>query len=1418
MARRYFNWKLFVVIIIGFLVLAVTAYGLRKWQKSQRADIAYEAGIKAFENKQWDQAAINIGKYIPTAPEDVDMLHKYAEAQINRRPVSQNNIMQAASALRNVLRVKDSDTDAAKKLASLYLKLGSPGEADLIISRFPDYNSNSELGMLRAIALERQRKFHDAAKQLKTTIEANPDHIPAYQELARLSAQREEIVTEGPEHWINAAVEKNPDSARAYIVRANYFLSKNNADAANQDLQKAQSLEIGDTAVKLQLISVLTRAKQRDKAQEYLEQLAAEDPQNLRVWQTWVGLARIDGDPEKVLQVVEKGLQALKESPWDFLSLAAEMYIRCDEVDKAQKCIQKLKEKQMQPVMVARLEAMLADKQNDPFLSVKQWRKVIELGADTPSSRMSLALAYLRAGDSVSATRELNTIINENPDYTQAHMALARQAAKEKNWAQVAVHTGKVKQLQPNNSQANSLFLQSQMQLLGDKQKSNTAIPLSTLEKQIAELEKNSPDSPQAGLMKFRIALGKKDFENAKKILEKLKEKFPDNLKVAIAGADLLGAQEKIEETAQYLEKVIKDFPQSREPVQFLASIMAMQNEQDKSIKLIKEAMDRINDPAESLELGYMLADLYKQWDQPDEQYKLLTALMRKHPNDVTLMSRLLATSKLIEDIDKAQQIVDKIKDLVGEDSWQWRFHQARLWFLSDDFKTNYSKIVSFLKKNLLENPADQQSRLLLAHAHERAGDIQLALAAYREALDRAPDDLRIIIPMVSALYRAKEYELADEILNSTSEENLNNPQLSRLQMQSYLRHGEYSMASDMLRQSLIKNPDNKSDRLSLAMLEMQQQNFAEAARMLEELRKQEPDSEYVINAQIRLNLAQNKNDEAIEICNRLVRDNPKAYSYIIRAQTYNTTGNNEKALQDFNTAVEKYPENADAWLARGNYYASRNQNEKAIADITQGLKINESEYEKLSADEDKANEAENLNQKLLTIKKRLVTQMLSSGNKDYFEKGNKMLAEVAEKNPDDMQLKMIRAELLFRAQTEPSINASEKILLEITKEEPSNADAWNMLGRIAYGRQQYGKAIDFALRGLSARPNDRSLMLLKARSEAKRSPVLAIPTLRTLYDLDPSNSSNAYFLADTYAKTGQPQKAVDLLEKQLEIIDDETEKLRCRVALASAKYKNKQKTQAENEFKTLIEKDEVSELAMATYADTLAAGKRYDDYVEQITSWIEKNPDKYLRAISIIEDFVLSDPTNKKVTDAGEQAILKIIEVQPDKAESFKAMAVLSQITNNNEKAIEYYQKILQIDPDEVISINNLAWALCTEQGKYKQALELANEGLQKAPEYIDLIDTRGVIFSKLGQFDKAIADFEKCLELYPKTNPGVISTHLHLAEAYDGSGRKKKAIRELNTVINLGLQLDNAVRRTKQAEIDRARDLLNILSKGKN
>jgi len=135
----------------------------------------------------------------------------------------------------------------------------------------------------------------------------------------------------------------------------------------------------------------------------------------------------------------------------------------------------------------------------------------------------------------------------------------------------------------------------------------------------------------------------------------------------------------------------------------------------------------------------------------------------------------------------------------------------------------------------------------------------------------------------------------------------------------------------------------------------------------------------------------------------------------------------------------------------------------------------------------------------------------------------------------------------------------------------------------------------------------------------------------------------------------------------------------------------------------------------------------------------------------------------------------------------------MLLQVTGRSAESATLYQQILTLRPDNVITINNLAWIICEEQGKYQQALELAQRGLEKAPDYIDLIDTRGVAYYRLGEFNKAVQDLTRCVKLYPTGTPSAVASNFHLGRALAKLGQKDDAIKILKKVLKLNTEHSN-------------------------
>jgi tetratricopeptide (TPR) repeat protein len=116
-------------------------------------------------------------------------------------------------------------------------------------------------------------------------------------------------------------------------------------------------------------------------------------------------------------------------------------------------------------------------------------------------------------------------------------------------------------------------------------------------------------------------------------------------------------------------------------------------------------------------------------------------------------------------------------------------------------------------------------------------------------------------------------------------------------------------------------------------------------------------------------------------------------------------------------------------------------------------------------------------------------------------------------------------------------------------------------------------------------------------------------------------------------------------------------------------------------------------------------------------------------------------------------QAIAEYTEglrLEPKNAYFYVARAILYRRQLDPEKAAADYQKALQLDGEQVIANNNLAWIYVTGPPQLrapKKALPLALKAFQLVPTWSHR-NTLGVAYYRLGQFDKAVQTLEPNLD----------------------------------------------------------------------
>jgi len=1195
---RYFNWKLAIVLVMGTVILAGTAVGLRYAQVTGRAERAYTRGMEAYGEKQWTQAARELGRYITRNQEDIDALFKYADAQSHIKPRKASNVRQAIAAYRDVLHLDKNHQGAVKNLTELYLGTGQPGEARIVASRYLETHDDAEIATLLAVALAALRQPQDAMTQLVGVVERDPNYIKAYTAIGQLTEQRPDDFEKDAIYWYDLSIEKNPAAPQAYLARARYYIRTDDLAQARADIEKAAALDNGESDLQLGVVEGYIDIEDYDAAEQFLNKVSQQDPSLYDVWKLWARIAYARDSKEKMRWVADQGIENLGEEVWDFLPLAVELYIEAESYDQAQTCLNKLEDQDIRVDLIAFFEGVIAEKKGQLREAVSHWQRAMSLGYTGPKVRLLIASAMSRLGDPLSVRRQLELNASEQPSSLNAQLNLLRHLARMGDWSEAKQRALRIQVLSPGNMEARLVDIEADIRLLSAEPDGGTPRQWAAIKRRLDNLPEESQASLNVLMLKSEVAARQGDFETAETLLENVKLEQPvQREKLLLAKISLLRTQGKIDQAVALLNDAIQTFPQSVQGPRWLAMLYAEQGERDQAIEVLADAQTRMSSLDAQQSLGLLLSDLYRRWDEPDKALGVLTRLEQKLPDSIETKRAELMFAEVYQDTSRAQALVDAIKAEEGEEGWQWRYEQAKLWSEQEDFQNQqYTEAVALLKQNLTANANDQASRVLLARIYEKAGENQLAVATYREALDRSPDDLSIILPAISAMQQANEFEQADELTRKAVSRDLSHPQLDRYLLQSFLRQGDIGSAINLLETYWQNDPNNTDVGLRLALLKIQDGRFDQAGTLLEQIREKEPDDFPVDTAKVQLLLRQEKYEEALQLCDRLVQQRGDADAYVLRSRTRATVGRGAAAVEDFNKALEVEPDNAGLWAAKSVLCQSLQLFPEALQAAERGLSLDPNN---------------------MMVVRQVITLDLLSRDPNRVTQAETLLDQALEKNPNDLALVMQRVRLLLIKGDEDSLATAQDTLEGLTRRQPKAREPWIMLAELLLQKNEPGKAIDVVIRGLANINDDKQLLLLKARAEGVLNPMLATQTLKIVLEMDPNDISVVLRLARAQMNTGRFRDAATLLRANLGKCPD-AYLGDYRFAYVTALLESGQLQDGEKLLDALGQEYADDSRLMLVQLPRLIREGRYGDIEQKMQTWVMEHPDDMVTAIAV--------------------------------------------------------------------------------------------------------------------------------------------------------------------------------------------------------
>ena len=177
--------------------------------------------------------------------------------------------------------------------------------------------------------------------------------------------------------------------------------------------------------------------------------------------------------------------------------------------------------------------------------------------------------------------------------------------------------------------------------------------------------------------------------------------------------------------------------------------------------------------------------------------------------------------------------------------------------------------------------------------------------------------------------------------------------------------------------------------------------------------------------------------------------------------------------------------------------------------------------------------------------------------------------------------------------------------------------------------------------------------------------------------------------------------------------------------------------------------------------------------------------------------------------------ALLKLGQVQVAKGSVADAIATYQRSAQENPREINFeillgelydaehdtahakqaYQKALEIDPNNPLACNNLAYLLLENGGDVEEAVSLAQTARRGTPDSSNAADTLGWAFYQKGLYQQSVDLFQEALRLAQKNHaPENPTVHFHLGLAYEKQQQPEQAKKELERVLQINPNYQNA------------------------
>lgn len=432
---------------------------------------------------------------------------------------------------------------------------------------------------------------------------------------------------------------------------------------------------------------------------------------------------------------------------------------------------------------------------------------------------------------------------------------------------------------------------------------------------------------------------------------------------------------------------------------------------------------------------------------------------------------------------------------------------------------------------------------------------------------------------------------------------------------------------------------------------------------------------------------------------------------------------------------------------------------------------------------------------------------LMQLGSRDAISKSMAELTNLAKSNPDDplLHLDLARAYFETNNQDKSLAEAQDVMHDEIKQAQTAHRNprpqiinaARLVIGRIYEDRGQHAKAIEQANLVLQTQPtshweNDPDARLIKATAMVGIGQGdQALPQLESLVQQYPTMQLGRLALANLYLTRKDFDKAADQYQQFAKQYPTD---LRGAVGLESVKLAQGKTDDAINGMQALVNQRPNDlqlryQLAGFQAQGGVQVAPKDPDHAKQLFEDAANNYKQILKTTVNSADVWLRLgilQRELKEYDAALASFQQASNAEPRNAAPMLNEAMLLESMGKKKEAIAAYNKVLGIDSENPLAMNNVAFLNAEDGVNLDQAMTFAEKAKQRFPDSPDVSDTLGYVYYQKHLNTEALQIFKDLVAAH-QNNPTFL---FHFALALEKNGDKGAARDEARKALQFSTQ----------------------------